>query len=112
TDYPVRRWKAKKQLIHLDRALAESNYRVDSLRRITQRTELNFEFFRQRIEGQTDRIRNLRSQVGELLKKQEQHINQLAIEEIQRQQKHIVQLRLNARYELAKLYDKLAAEQE
>ncbi|TNF90567.1 MAG: hypothetical protein EP300_02620, partial [Gammaproteobacteria bacterium] len=55
TDYPVRRWKAKKQLIHLDRALAESNYRVDSLRRITQRTELNFEFFRQRIEGQTDR---------------------------------------------------------
>ncbi|MCP4389367.1 MAG: hypothetical protein GY802_13815, partial [Gammaproteobacteria bacterium] len=44
TDYPQRRWKAKKQLIHLDRALAESSYRVDSLRRIAERTELNFDF--------------------------------------------------------------------
>jgi hypothetical protein len=111
TDYPVRRWKAKKQLILLDRALAESAYRVDSLRRIAERTELNFSFFQQRIDGQSERIRNLRSGVSELLTLQERHINQLAIESIQQQQQHVVQLRLNARFELAKLYDKLAAEQ-
>ncbi len=110
-DYPVRRWKARKQLIHLDRALAESAYRVNSLGRITERTELNFNFFQQRIDGQSDRIRNLRDRVGELLQAQEQHINNLAIAEIRRQQQHIVQLRLNARFELAKLYDKLTAEQ-
>lgn len=112
TDYPVRRWKAKKQLIHLDRALAESRYRVESLRRIAERTELNFKFFRQRIDGHSGRILGLRNRVSDLLKKQEQHINGLAIEAIRGQQKHVVQLRLNARYELAKLYDKLAAEQQ
>jgi hypothetical protein len=111
TDYPQRHWKARKQLIHLDRALAESAYRIYSLRRITERTELNFNFFQQRIDGQSDRIRNLRSKVGELLEKQERHINGLAIAAIQQQQQHIVQLRLNARFELARLYDKLAAEQ-
>ena len=111
-DYPVRRWKAKKQLIHLDRALAESEYRVESLRRIAERTELNFEFFRQRIVGQSDRIRDLRNRVTELLKQQERHINDLAIAAIRQQQKHVLQLRLNARYELAKLYDKLSAVQQ
>ncbi|MGD8350861.1 MAG: hypothetical protein PVI79_16560, partial [Gammaproteobacteria bacterium] len=65
----------------------------------------------QRIAGQVDRIRKLRSSVAGLLKRQEQHINDLAIEEIERQQKHIVELRLNARFELARLYDKMAAEQ-
>ena len=111
TDFPVRRWKVKKQLIHLNRALAESTYRVNSLRRITERTELNFSFFQQRIDGQSDRIRNMRSKVAELLGSQEQHINKLAIASIRQQQQHVVQLRLNARFELAKLYDKLAAEQ-
>jgi hypothetical protein len=46
-----------------------------------------------------------------LIGKQEQHINRLAIGEIRQQQLHIVQLRLNAHFELAKLYDKLAAPQ-
>ena len=111
TEYPARRWKAKKQLIHLDRALAESAYRIDSLRQIAERTELNFNLFQQSIDGQSERIRNLRDRVGQLLKLQEQHINNLAIAEIRRQQQHIVQLRLNARFELAKLYDKLTAEE-
>ena len=111
TEYPVRRWQTKKRLIHLDRALAEAEYRVDSLRRIAERTELNFEFFRQRIDGRSERILGLRARVDELLKKQAQHINDLAIAALREQQKHVVQLRLNARFELARLYDKLAAGQ-
>ncbi len=111
TDFPARSWKARKQLIHLNRALAESKYRVNSLRQIAERTELNFNFFQQRIDGQTNRIRDLRNKVSELLTKQEQRINGLAIAAIKQQQQHLVQLRLNARFELAKLYDKMAAEQ-
>jgi hypothetical protein len=53
----------------------------------------------------------MRSKVSALLTRQEQHINQLAIDAIRQQQLHIVQLRLSARFELAKLYDRLAAEQ-
>ena len=111
TEYPVRRWQTKKRLIQLDRALAEADYRVDSLRQIAERTELNFEFFRQRIDGRSDRIIGLRERVGELLQKQEQLINDLAIAALRQQQRHVVQLRLNARFELARLYDKLSAGQ-
>ena len=111
TEYPQRSWKAKKQLIHLERALAEAEYRVNSLLQIAERTELNFDYFQQRIDSHTQRISNLRSRVSELLGQQEKLINSLAIASIRQQQQHIVQLRLNARFELAKLYDKLAAEQ-
>ncbi|MDH3447422.1 MAG: hypothetical protein OEO18_04680 [Gammaproteobacteria bacterium] len=111
TDYPVRFWKTKKQLILLDRALDESKQRADSLRRISERTGLEFKIFEGRIRGQIERIKNLRSNVTALLLQQENHINGLAIEAIRQQQQHILQLRLSARFELAKLYDKLAAEQ-
>ena len=111
TDYPVRFWKTRKQLIQLDRALLRANYRMSTLGRITERTANDFKIFDGLIEGQSERIEGLRDKVSGLLKKQEQLINQLAIDEIRRQQLHIVQLRLNARFELAKLYDELAEQQ-
>jgi hypothetical protein len=111
TDYPVRFWKTRKQLLHLDRSLLKAKYRVASLDRITERTANDFEIFESLIDGQADRINNLRSKVSTLIEQQEQHINQLAIDEIRQQQLHIMQLRLNAHFELAKLYDKLAAQE-
>jgi hypothetical protein len=111
TGYPVRFWKTSKQLILLDRALLQANYRVSALDRITERTANDFEIFDGLIDGQSARIEGLRDKVSNLLKKQELHINQLALDEIRRQQVHIVQLRLNARFELAKLYDELAEQQ-
>lgn len=111
TEYPARFWQAKKQLLLLDRAIGEGEQRARSLRQIADRSELEFDLFEQRIGGQIERIRRLRANVSELLKRQEKHINVLAIEEIHRQKQHIVELRLNARYELARLYDKKAAEQ-
>ena len=71
----------------------------------------NFFTLLSRISGQSQKISNLRQRTGELLQQQEQHINRLAIDAIREQQKHIVQLRLNARFELARIYDKLAAPQ-
>jgi hypothetical protein len=111
TDYPVKFWKTKKQLILLDRALLEAKHEVAALGRITERTANDFEIFEGLIDGQSEHIRDLRGKVSSLIGKQERHINQLAIDEIRQQQLHIVQLRLNAHFELAKLYDKLAAQQ-
>jgi len=110
TDYPVRLWKTRKQLIQLDRALLEAKTRVADLDRITERTASNFEKFARSIDGQSDRISDLWNKVSILIKQQEQQINRLAINEIQQQQLHVAQLRLNAHFELAKLYDKLAAQ--
>ena len=110
TDYPVRRWRARKQLIHLDRALGDAEERAARLRRIAEIGELEFSAFENRIVGQQDRIGDLRRRVSNLLGQQEQLINRMAIDAIRDQQRHIVQLRLNARFELAKLYDRLAGE--
>ena len=110
TDYPVRFWKTRKQLIHLDRALVQAKYRVSALQRVTERTASDFQVFEQRIHGQSDRILDLQAKASSLLKQQEQLINQMAIDAIREQQLHIVQLRLNARYQLAKIYDQLTGE--
>lgn len=111
TDYPVRLWRARKQLIGVNRALTEAENRSNGLRLIGERTDVEFGLYQDRISGQLQRIRGLRSRVDRLLEQQEQRINQLATQEIIRQQSHIAQLRLNARYELARLYDKLAESQ-
>ena len=111
TDYPRRIWKSKKQLIQLDRALSEADERVIGLGHITARTQLDLADFRGRINGQAEKISALGNRVTGLLKQQEQRINQLAIEAIRAQQQHIVQLNLNARFELARIYDKLAVTQ-
>jgi len=98
-------------LNQLDHALGETEYRVESLRQITERTERSFAIFQQRIAGQSQKIATLNERVARTLKQQEQHINQLAIDAIRAQQQHIVQLRLNARFEIARIHDKLAVTQ-
>ena len=111
TEYPVRIWKARKQLVQLEHALDEARQRVVSLRRITEQTELNDTEFRVRISGQSDKIAALRQRVDGLLQQQEQRINRLGIDAINAQQQHVKQLRLNARFELARIYDKLVETQ-
>ena len=111
TEYPARLWRASKQMLQLNRALDEASDRALKLRQITQRTDRDFVVFENRIRGQSQKISALRQRVAGLLQQQEQHINRLAIDAIRAQQQHIVQLRLNARFELARIYDKLAAPQ-
>ena len=45
TEYPARLWKARKQLLQLDRELGVARERADRLRRITSRTEVDFAIF-------------------------------------------------------------------
>jgi len=110
TDYAPRYWKAKKQLQALDRALVESQRRAQSLNQISNLSRSRFSEFEHRIDGQALRIKSLYQRVDKLVKRQEAHINQLAIGGIQQQQTHIAKLRLNARYSLARLYDVLVSE--
>ncbi len=110
TDYAPRYWQAKKQLIALDKALAESGRRAQSLRQITDLSRDRFAEFEHRIDGQDLRIKSLYQRVVKLVNQQESRINQLAIRAIQQQQQHITQLRLNARYSLARLYDSMVSE--
>jgi hypothetical protein len=110
TDYAPRYWQAKKQLLALDKALAESARLSQSLGQITDLSRERFAEFEHRIDGQDLRIKALYQRVGKLIEQQESRINQLAVSAIQQQQQHITQLRLTARYSLARLYDSLVSE--
>ena len=110
TDYAPRLWQARKQLHALDRAMLESEQRAQSLAQLTDLSRARFAEFEHRIDGQDARIKNLYERVGKLINRQESRINRLAISAIQQQQQRIIQLRLNARYSVARLYDSLVSE--
>ena len=110
TDYAPRLWRARKQLLELDRALVISNQRARSVGLVTQNNQRQFAEFEQRIQGQKNKVEQFSQRVSGLIQRQESRINQMAISAIEVQQQHIQQLRLNSRYSVARLYDKLAGE--
>ncbi len=110
TSYTPRLWAAQKQLNSLDQALEIASSRADSLRQVTANSLQTFDDFDFRINTQKDKIGGLIQRVTELLERQEKHINRIAIATIEAQKQHIVQLRLNARYSLARLYDTMVGE--
>ena len=105
------RWRAQKQLALLDQALYRSAERAQSLRQISDLTQLGFEDFASRIEGQQLKIEQFYERVAQLIERQESHINKMAIAALDQQRIHLTKLRLNARYSLARLYDSLVEDQ-
>ncbi len=110
TSYAPRLWAAQKQLNHLDQALSIATSRADSLRQVNRNSQQTFADLDFRIKAQKGRISGLIQRVTDLLERQEKQINRVAIAAIDEQMQHIVQLRLNARYSLARLYDSVVNE--
>ncbi|MCP4490854.1 MAG: tetratricopeptide repeat protein [Gammaproteobacteria bacterium] len=111
TDYAPRLWSAKKQLIKLDQALATAKQRADSIRLLGNTSSQHFDEFDHQINDKNEHISGLKQSVDNLAQRQLRRINKFAIAAIKTQQQHIVQLRLNTRYALARLYDSLVSEQ-
>ncbi len=111
TDYDPRLWSAKKQLSQLDQALAMTKHGADSIRMLSTTGKQQFDELEHQIRSKKEQIHGLRRTVDSLAKRQLQHINKLAVAAIKAQQQHIVQLRLNMRYALARLYDGQVSEQ-
>ncbi len=110
TSYAPRLWAAKKQLSRLNQALSIASSRAESLRQVTGNSQKTFDDFDFRIKTQESKINGLIQRVANLIERQEKHINRNAIAAIDEQKQHIVQLRLNARYALARLYDTIVNE--
>ncbi len=110
TSYAPRLWAAQKQLNYLDQALSIATSRADSLRQVNRNSQQTFADLDFRIKAQKGRISGLIQRVTDLLERQEKQINRVAIAAIDEQMQHIVQLRLNARYSLARLYDSVVNE--
>lgn len=108
TDYPRRYWKILHQLQLLDRALTDSRESALSLQQASSENALNLNTFSQRIEGQNNAIQLLEINASQLIDQQEQHINLLALDVLEKQLNHLQQLKLSARYSLTRLYDELS----
>ena len=109
TEFPQRHWRLKRELLQLDKALAEAAELSTSLRQAAAINDRKLVDLDQRIQGQQGEIDQQIQAAQLLLEKQRDNINRQAIASIRAQQEQLRQLRLNARYSLARLYDALAS---
>ena len=112
TEFPARFWRIKNELLSLDRALQQAMHSARSLKQASTQNEQDLDRFEQRINGQLEQTQQLRQKVEGVILKQEQYINQLAIQAMNKRKHHLSQLRLNARYAQVRLYDQLLLSQE
>lgn len=110
TDYPTRYWHVKREFKALSEAIQQTKESALSFSLAAATNDTRLQQFDERIAGQDTEINRLLTQVDSLLGRQKNAINQLAINAIQQQQQNIRQLRLSARYSLARLYDDLVSE--
>jgi tetratricopeptide (TPR) repeat protein len=108
TDFPTRAWHATSELKSLTKAMQETSTSAQSLSLAAETNNTTLSELEERIAGQTSIINQLLTKVDNLLGRQKNHINQIAINTLLKQQDYIKQLRLSARYSLARLYDDLA----
>jgi tetratricopeptide (TPR) repeat protein len=107
TEFPGRFWNIKRELQLLDNALDEARKSAESLQNASAQNEQILDGFEKRIADQFKSTQKLLDKVSGIISTQEQHINKLAVEAMQKRKQHVVQLRLNARYSQVRLYDLL-----
>ena len=95
----------------LESALKQAETSARSLQQAARINEKKLAEFSQRIIGQNSEIKNQQTTVSALIAQQEKLINRLAIQAIENRKKQLVQLRLNARYSLARVHDAIAKQQ-
>ena len=91
--------------------LAQEGHTAPEIAKILSVTYRTVQYWIQRYNRRgLDGLRDLRrgGNQRKLTDQQEQKINRLAIDAIRVQQEHVRKLMLNARFELARIYDKLA----
>ena len=109
TEYVGRYWQLKRALSDLDQILQQAVSRADSLKQAVDRNEQNLGGYQTRITKQFEETRSLAGRVSALIEQQQRHINELAVQGMMARKQHLVELRLNARFSLVRLYDQIAA---
>ena len=109
TDFPTRSWHVRSELNSLEQTLQNTLSAAQSLGEAASGNEGTLNELQQRINGQSALVNQLLTRVDQLLGRQKNLINQSAIHALSQQQQHIRQLRLSARYSLARLYDDLSS---
>ncbi len=108
-DYPIRRWENHKQVRAIEPLLDEASAKQTAITRALAQARAGFS-------GYDERIRTLHARILALLPRIEaarhasgQHLQRLALEELETRKQRLVSYRSQARYALARSYDQLAS---
>ncbi len=105
SQYQPRLWQAKRALAELQQLLEQSQLALNKLNNTRSHTPEGFSTFKQRITGQRKTIQALLERTSGIQQAQGDSIEQLAVNELERQQKRIDSYIVQARFSLAQTYD-------
>ena len=112
SQYSARLWEAKKGMQQIDVLLGEVSGRRETLERAQIDAPQSFEAFTGRIETQRRRIVQLRPGVDAVARAQEQHLAELAADELTLQRERIAAYVTQARFAVAQIYDQAVRAEE
>ncbi len=107
--FKARLWQQRKQLRELDRQLSQAEQHRQALLRAEQDAPRGFSGFDQRISGLRQRIRTLQARAVQASAAQEQYLQHLVLTELEHRSRRLASYLAQARYSLARIYDKAAA---
>ena len=105
SDYKARLWQAKQQLRALDKLIAEGRARQDAMAFTTFDTPERFDEFDQRIAAKKRAIRELQTRTAATQLAQGGQLEQLAVNELERQKQRVESYLVQARFALAQTFD-------
>jgi len=105
SDYKPRLWQARKDLMALDRELAETRARREALLRAQREAPKTFEDFAARIVQLRGRITQLQTRVQAMSSAHGHFLEELAVAELAVQKERLGAYLIQARFAVAQMYD-------
>lgn len=109
TDFPVRIWKAKRQMQQLDLAIQNMKKAIHSLKASWKQAPADFSTFDKRIQNKESQIQTLRSQLKLAINTQKKYLRKMALDALKLHRNQIKLYHDRALYSKARLYDSLMA---
>ena len=110
TEFPIRLWRAKKDLHELDKALAQSAQAQSSLQNVLKIAPLNFDGFSNRINILEQYINEISGKLVSATLRQEQYCRRLIIDALVHKRNQVEVYKNRALYAQGRLYDQLSHE--
>jgi hypothetical protein len=104
--FKARLWNERRSVKELDAALVETQRRAVLVKQAERDMPSSTGGFSQRVTGVRDRIDQLQERLAALTLRQNRYLQVLAIHELEAQRRRIEIYQIQARYELAAIYDK------
>ncbi len=108
--FKARLWNERRSVKELEASLIETQRRALLVKQARAGVPSDTGAFATRVAGVHDRMDQLQQRLAALAEKQNRYLQDLAIEELGRQKQRIETYQIQARFELAAIYDKATSE--